>query len=162
MGWPAGTAEGGMKEDIMKTLIWVLSMTVLGTILALLVTLRMAGAEVRWQHSARCQDMPNAQNCLEFQSSDILPIDDQEIRVMCGPGLQHPPGQPQACEHISDHPEHTKVYSCLAKMEAAMRAWDKFVTYGLTMPPATDIPERTRAIALWNSTKAQCWSKPGS
>ncbi len=51
----------------------------------------------------------------------------------------------------------TEQLDCPAKMEAAMRAYDKFVNYGLMPGKAEDIPERAPAVALWDETKRDCW-----
>ena len=64
---------------------------------------------------------------------------------------------------LRDYPDaHVQVMPvdpCLAKMEAAMRAYDKFVNYGLTPGKPEDIQERAQAIVLWDKTIKDCWTK---
>ena len=61
-------------------------------------------------------------------------------------------------KRVAEQTRHDR--NCLARMEEAMRAMDKFVTYGLSPGRVEDIPERVRAIDLWNSVKRECWKKP--
>ena len=137
----------------MTKLIWVLSMTVLGTILALLVTLRMAGAETV------------AETVQTGISSALMLTEEQLLDSQTGLSrmyvlLVDKDGNPLPVQYDRNGILKINLNHCLAQMEAAMRAWDKFVTYGLTMPPREDIPERAHAIGLWDATKAQCWRTP--
>ncbi len=51
---------------------------------------------------------------------------------------------------------------CLATMEAAMRAWDKFVNYNIMPHNNTpqELEDRIKGIQLWNTARDQCWRHP--
>lgn len=53
---------------------------------------------------------------------------------------------------------------CEHKMEAAMRAWDKFISYGLILPNEVDYANATEeqiaSVKLWDAARKDCWRTP--